>query len=561
MKIAFRTHLKIRDQNELLNQIAGTYKDFYRAAMEYIDNAIDAASILKEKGKELSAAIHMNVDPISRKVTFIDNCGGMSPEELGDLLSEVGRSKKKAVPWANGQFGFGVHAFRAFAKEAVFISKKSYFDEAKIVIDRSFDEDVAVPCEITNGTYLKNPGTMVTISKFDPQVFKKATFNKALISEIEHHFDDVLRSGLITIDITDNSTGFRYQCRPFDYDAAPGTALKKDYPVTVDGKTKMISVDLKVLERVQENRLPILTNKMRRIQSIADLKSYKNYAREKGRDISVWSNPFIVGSIEINDICSPNLTRDDLRDSQDRDYLYAKIFEVQIELENLIDAIMNKKTQESFHKLSNIMSDCLSRIMKRFRLQFEQLVPSPLPGDLDRRLIEEEGDMPFGGEGPGGGGIGPNDRGSGGQISEAGRSGPGTGDTGGGVNEKNKSSSDGPSKGQLTQSSGPRIEFQNHAGADRVINLGNSLIINTLHPDFIKRNASKSGRVKLDTRLINYVSMVIAPDCIQRLFEKKGKVPTPLEVGSNVIDLSLRLEQELVATVLNEEIGGSNQNE
>jgi hypothetical protein len=325
----------------------------------------------------------------------------------------------------------------------------------------------------------------------------------------------------------------------------------------VDGKIKMLSVDLKVLERVQENRLPTLTNKRRRIQNIADLKSYKNYAREKGRDISVWSNPFVVGSIEINDICSPNLTRDDLRDSQNRDFLFAKIFEVQIELETLIDAIMNKKTQESFHKLSNIMSDCLSRIMKRFRLQFEQLVPSSFPGDIDRRLIEEDGDMPFGGEDPGGGGFGSNDRGSGGPISNEGRSGPGTSEAGGGVDEKSKSSAEGSSKGRLAQSSGPRIEFQNHAGADRVINLGNSLIINTQHPDFIKRNASKSGRVRLDTRLINYVSMVIAPDCIQRLFEKKGKIPTPLEVGSNVIDLSLKLEQELVATVLNEEIDGA----
>jgi hypothetical protein len=213
MKIAFKTHLKIRDQNELLNQIAGTYKDFYRAAMEYIDNAIDAASIIRETGKELSAALHISVDSINRKITFTDNCGGMSPQELGDLLSEVGRSKKKTVPWANGQFGFGVHAFRAFAKEAVFISRKKYFDEAKIGIDRSFDENVAVPCELTNGTYLKSPGTIVIISKFDPQVFKKTTFNKSLISEIEHHFDDVSRSRLITIDIIDKSTGFKYECR------------------------------------------------------------------------------------------------------------------------------------------------------------------------------------------------------------------------------------------------------------------------------------------------------------------------------------------------------------
>ena len=62
MKIIAKTRLKIRDQHELLNQIAGTYKDFYRAAMEYIDNAVDAASISKEAGESFKAILEINVD-------------------------------------------------------------------------------------------------------------------------------------------------------------------------------------------------------------------------------------------------------------------------------------------------------------------------------------------------------------------------------------------------------------------------------------------------------------------------------------------------------------------
>jgi hypothetical protein len=103
-------------------------------------------------------------------------------------------------------------------------------------------------------------------------------------------------------------------------------------------------------------------------------------------------------------------------------------------------------------------------------------------------------------------------------------------------------------------SPGPRIEFQNHADEDRVIDLGNSLIINTQHPDFIQRNAGKSGRIKLDPRLLNYVSLVIAPPCVHRLFERRGKVPTALEAGTNIIDLSMKLEQELNSAVLGQEI-------
>lgn len=553
MNIIYKTKLKIKDQHELLNQIAGTYKDFFRAAMEYIDNAVDAASIQKENGTALKPILEIDVDVNGKKISFTDNCGGMSPQELCELLSEVGRSKKKTVPWANGQFGFGVHAFRAFAKDALFISRKKGHKEAKIRIDRTFDENVSVPCELTNDKQLNKPGTRVTISKFDTHVFKKQIFIKSLIFEIERHFDDVLRSKLIKIIITDGSSK-QYECQSFNYSHLAGVPIKKEISIQANGDKKNINVDLKILERVQEDHLPVLTNKQRRIQNICDLKSYKNFARMQGKDISVWANPFIVGSIEMNDICSPNLTRDDLKDSSPREALYEEIIGIQAEVEALVDKIMNDKTQESFQKLSNVMSDCLSRIMRGFRLQYEISAPSSIPGTFEKKMAEGEGDIPFGGEGVGGGGAGSNQVSSGGGPSINGLSGVGNENYGGGSGPQDKTSSTGKSKDQLLQAPGPRIEFQNHAGADRVIDLGNSLIINTQHPDFIKRNSSRSGKIKLDNRLLNYVSLVIVPPCIHRLFEKKGKVPTALEVGSNVIDLGLKLEQELASTVLNEEI-------
>lgn len=94
------------------------------------------------------------------------------------------------------------------------------------------------------------------------------------------------------------------------------------------------------------------------------------------------------------------------------------------------------------------------------------------------------------------------------------------------------SSGPGISASQLRQASGPRIEFQAHSGEDRVIDLGGSLVINTLHPDFIARNNSRSGRIRLDARLLNYVAVVVAPPCVHRLFEKRGHVPSALEAGS-----------------------------
>jgi 2-methylcitrate dehydratase PrpD len=80
--IITKTRLMIRDQSELLNQIAGTYKDFFRAALEYVDNAIDAATILRQHGESIDPILRIEIDTPAKKIAFIDNCGGMSTQEL-----------------------------------------------------------------------------------------------------------------------------------------------------------------------------------------------------------------------------------------------------------------------------------------------------------------------------------------------------------------------------------------------------------------------------------------------------------------------------------------------
>jgi len=256
-------------------------------------------------------------------------------------------------------------------------------------------------------------------------------------------------------------------------------------------------------------------------------------------------------------LCSPNLTRDDLKDSPARDALYEQLLLVQKELQTLVNEIMNRKVHESYKKLGSVMSECLSRILRTFKLQFEQAMPTGKSGEFEKKMIEESGDVSFGGDEPGGGGTGPDERGAGGIPSDKGQSGVGEGSSGGGAGDKRRGATTGSSAQQAAPSPGPRIEFQNHAGEDRIIDLGNSLIVNTQHPDFISRNTSSTGKIKLDARLLNYVSLIIAPPCVHRLFEKRGKVPTVLEVGSNIVDLSTSLEHELINTVLGSEIESS----
>jgi len=67
MAIVATTRLTIRDQSELLNQIAGTYKDFFRAAMEYVDNSIDAATIRRQAGETIEPTLKIHINAVRKR--------------------------------------------------------------------------------------------------------------------------------------------------------------------------------------------------------------------------------------------------------------------------------------------------------------------------------------------------------------------------------------------------------------------------------------------------------------------------------------------------------------
>ncbi len=555
-KILAKARLRIRDQHELLNQIAGTYKDFYRAAMEYVDNAIDAAEAMRQGGVDWKWALTINVDTRERAVTFRDNCGGMSPSELCDLLSEVGRSSRKASPWANGQFGFGVHAFRAFANKITFVSRKKEQEESQITIDRDIGEQTDVACErSTHNMFRKGEGTWVKIFQFDPHVFKKSQMKNGLIAEVEYHFDDVLRSDLFQIQVLQDGRN-PHICRWFDYDSMPGTPIKRRVPVRSQGKTGAVDVDLRVLETALNDRPVVVKNKQRRVSPLVDLKSYKNFLRSKDASAQIWSNPFLIGSVEIHDFCSPNITRDDLRDSSEREALYERLFELQAEVERTVQDSLSRRSQESYNRLSQLVSECLARVLNSFRLEFEQQMPTDTAGMLSgSTLISKEG-VGWGGEEPGGGAPGP-DFSSGGETSGPGSGGPGTGERGRGGERAGLDRVEGTSEYRVQRARGPQVLFQPHPEADRFIELPDAIIVNTAHEDFIKRSRMRDGRIRLDTRLINYVAVIVAPFCVHKIFERRGKVPTPKEVSQNMVSLTMELETGLNERALGFEVAES----
>lgn len=547
-KVLAVTKLCIKDQKGLLTHIARTYRDFYRAAMEYIDNSIDAScGIAQSEKNPRKFKIVINIDSKNKEVTFLDNCGGMSPDELGALLSHIGASRKKAVPWANGQFGFGVHAARGFAMVTKFISKKEGHPESEIIIDREADENIEVPIMETERSILKENGTLVGIQKFDKHVFTKYTLAKYITAQIQEHFDDVLRAGLVDIIVTVD--GYHHaKCQYFDFNALKGKPFKQEIIFDDQGHQHKVTIDLKILDVPHSEHNTVINNKQRQIQRVADLPSFKEYLKRKDESIDTWANPYLVGYIEVDDLCQPNLSRDDFVSGDERDVLFEHLLKIQRVIKKLIDEKINDKTQDSYNKLGKLMSDCLSDVLKKFKLDFDIAVPTDTSGKGMGSLQGGLGAGSFGGAGPGGGsGPGP---GTGGTGGGSGTGGPGQAPTGGAGGKTGQQSQTGSSITITQKSYGPQIIFMPQHDGERVIDLGGSLIINTVHKDFLERNKSKSGLLKLDSRIINYVSIVVSPYCVHRLFAKQGKMPSVLESGTNMVNLSTKLESYLNANAM-----------
>ena len=543
MDILGTTKLNIADQNAIINQISNTYKDFFRAAMEYIDNSVDVAAINKRKGLKEKYRICIDIDTHNKTISFLDNCGGMSPNELCNLLSNVGKSTKKAVSWANGQFGFGVHAFRAFAEVAQFISKKHNCPACKIEIDRNKTEHDEVNCEQIPENILMEEGTEVIISNFNKRVFKKNEMKKRVTYEISRHFDDILRTGLIEIYISEN--GYKKEkISAFDYKNMEGMEFpEKRIKIESSRKISFLDIDLKILDLPQKNRLPVITNKGRRIQSIADIQSYKKYLNSVGKNNYIWSNnDFIVGSIEINDFCSPNITRDDLSNNEERDILYQELAKIQDKMEELFNEKQRSKKQEHLDEIGDKITNCLSNAMKNFKLKFEIEKSSQSIGHDDKESIVDNDGSNWGGELSGGGGPGLDNNKNDGDKGGKGSGGPGENNTGAGSGDRGLKEIEGESKKVIVQSSSPRIEFKPFPDNKdrRIIDAGNSLYLNTSHKDFRKRNSGTEDLPKFNKRLNNYVSFIIAPEMVFKI--QKGKRLTEKELTENITLLALKLE-------------------
>ena len=190
----------------LIVNISSIYTAIVRVLMEYIDNAIDAAervsSLMTNLGyeEEFMSNINIYIQFIGRtywsgKIRITDNCSGMA--NLSKVVERIGNSDKKAQPWLNGQFGYGIYSFLAVCDTLEIITKHKdniYSEYIKInKKDFLIDDLSGLKFEIEQKIpHTPVSGTEVTLSGFTSEAWKDLDA-KTLKEEIENHFELLLK--------------------------------------------------------------------------------------------------------------------------------------------------------------------------------------------------------------------------------------------------------------------------------------------------------------------------------------------------------------------------------
>jgi len=395
-----RLDLQISKPALLLNRIAQRYTTLSRILMEYVDNALDDAEryFNEESGiysKNVKIQIGISKDP--HCVVITDNCNGMSKQQLTRLIQNVGESQKHSK-FTNGQFGFGVHAFRAASKTLTVWSKTEGGETYELHIDREsavFNEPV-----VSAGFKIKHVGgTQVMLRDIDATWSEHLTV-KSICNEIQFHFDGLLRRKNLKILVRD-SQGEVIQCKPFYYGSIKGKRLSKR--LTVDGE--IIKTSLWVSETAIPNLHTYFTSNGRRINEVHEVKSFMKKSKAR---YNAWNHPHVAGYIEVGRVVEPVITRDEFRRNDRRKMLYqAVITYIEPALVKLVEEVNASRRTLEMGRLGNILSKCFNSAIRKdnHRLEgqasyVEQVMKDPTRRVGKRKLPQEweEGAAPEGEE-------------------------------------------------------------------------------------------------------------------------------------------------------------------
>jgi len=589
--------LTVSSPSLLLNHIAQRYTRTSRIIMEYVDNSLDDAEALwRENLKTYSRPINILVeinrqkveeasgdnamvagrkaevktDPtksedadrtVSKKsqkegkkkvsksqenwiteVTVTDNCRGMDQETLNRLILNVGDSTKRGSKFTNGQFGFGVHAFRACAKSIEFKSRKSNAKTLGLKMDR--DNEYFSKPKYARGENVKtSSGTIVKVSDFD-NTWSEQLDPKEIIKEIQHHFSGLLERKNLVVEVRNVARNITKVCKPFKLKSSDVTkSIKKVWKFNDNS----VKVRLFVAISARSGKNCMFVSKGRRINEICDVKSFMAMSRYRW---AVWGHPNLLGSIDVTNVLLPVITRDEFRLTMTRKKVYRKIIEeVEPVLYNALHELNENRKIVALGKLEDVVGKCVNVALKKdMRRESEGMsylqqmmlskkptrsktidedfdVENPESKSQKRKRLDDEDDnaKPAGGE-----------------------------------NEKTKGEhEDGKPKKKRKTGLGFNIAFvkdlanQSNGEPCRALLVGEDVQINMKHPDFLARiKINKNDHQPIVTeRLCGYLANVIAAAYKSYKLQQQGAMEKYREDHSllldEILDVTLSLENQL----------------
>lgn len=410
----------------LLNHMAERYTSTPRVLMEFVDNAIDDAEAFYTRNNDVNVdevtsqheegiggggasdgqqaatkdddsassfgfysrkvEINIFVDRSKKTIRVIDNCRGMRKEVLQRVVLNVGESKKRGVAFLNGQYGFGMQAFRTCCESLTVQTKTSVMDDyaMEIQIGRWQSEGFSVKNIEKSKSPIKETGTMVILENFDEQWMDDTFSAQEIAKEIELHFERLLARPGLSINVFEEDAGSIvsiHRCEPFDYGddklgiiASISQSVVWPHPEGSDATANIVpqrvNINLCVAKQPVNGRISRFFVNGRRIKEVAGTRSFVQYSKRRW---TVWAHPNVLGYLDISNeegtqhggALQPVITRDEFKRTRYR----KKMFEYLIDIceQKLEKALLQANRAQSDNKLvmlENILTNCLAGVSR-----------------------------------------------------------------------------------------------------------------------------------------------------------------------------------------------------
>ena len=372
---------------KILKAIAMSYKNPYRVIMEYIDNSIDEAdrcSLDRKHNsykKEILIIItHIGKNAMNSSISIEDNSGilNTSLARSIDQYFFIGESKKAQDNLLNGKFGFGMMSFLSICNNLMVSSKTGGTDFIVKVFFNAKEMDKpsqnSIPFKTTIEEYkfgIEENFTRITLSEFFPNKFKEFDLLK-LKSEIELHFDLILRRKNLTIKLINNK-GKEFICKPFDYGSFASANFelsfsslnimhykkgKQEKTIPLNGR--VLKVFLKVTPKKVIDRPPYFVINGRRIDKITKFEELRTNNKS-----SIWGHPNLTGYVDVTGIVEPAITRDRFEESDNVKPLFYTLIKLEDDIRKYIDIELHIDTSRSFNELEKRLTEAFNKFVEK----------------------------------------------------------------------------------------------------------------------------------------------------------------------------------------------------